>query len=187
TLQWSRTVGGTEYDVAKSIIQTADGGYAVAGWIASGNGDMYIVKLDASGNSCGNTTSPPSQSGTGGTVTTPNPTVTTPNPTVTTPTPIVSSGGIVTTICVIGIQPISNEIPDSYKLYQNYPNPFNASSKIKFQIAKLGEVKLVIYDVLGHEVETLLDEPFNPGTYDVEWDATNFPSGIYFYSLTAAG
>jgi photosystem II stability/assembly factor-like uncharacterized protein len=85
----------------------------------------------------------------------------------------------------IGIQPISNEVPQTFSLSQNYPNPFNPKSKIKFQIAKLSEVKLVIYDVMGREIQILVNEKLSPGTYEAEWDASNFPSGVYFYKLTA--
>ncbi len=53
------------------------------------------------------------------------------------------------------------------------------------QISKLGDVKLIIYDILGREVANLVNEELNPGTYEVEWDASNYSSGIYFYTLTA--
>ena len=83
----------------------------------------------------------------------------------------------------IGIQPVSNEIPNQFSVSQNYPNPFNPKSNIKFQIAKSGEVKLMIFDVLGREVTTLVNERLNPGTYEVIWDASSYPSGVYFYKL----
>ena len=85
----------------------------------------------------------------------------------------------------IGIKPISNEIPNAFYLSQNYPNPFNPITKIKFQIAKLCDAKLVIYDVMGREIETLINQQLSPGTYETEWDASNYPSGVYFYRLTA--
>lgn len=94
----------------------------------------------------------------------------------------------------IGIKPISGIIPKDFMLYQNYPNPFNPISKIKFsigipsgQISKLSEVKLMIYDILGREIQTLVNEQLQPGTYEAEWDAAGFSSGIYFYSLIADG
>jgi photosystem II stability/assembly factor-like uncharacterized protein len=83
----------------------------------------------------------------------------------------------------IGIQPVSNEIPNKFSLSQNYPNPFNPKSNIKFQIAKSGDVKLVIFDVLGREVTTLVNEKLSPGTYEVTWDGSSYPSGVYFYEL----
>jgi len=86
-------------------------------------------------------------------------------------------------ITPIGIRNNSSEIPETIKLYQNYPNPFNPNTKIKFQIAKLWNAKLTIYDALGREVTTLVNEQLRPGTYEVEWDGTNYASGIYCYRL----
>ena len=83
----------------------------------------------------------------------------------------------------IGIKPISTEIPSAYLLLQNYPNPFNPNSKIKFQIAAPGFTKLTVFDILGRETVSLVNEQLKPGSYEVEWDASNFPSGIYFYKL----
>ena len=191
TLQWSKTVGGTGSDPSYSIIQTTDGGYAVTGVTTSfgtGEYDFYIVKFDGSGNTCGSSTSPPSLVGSGGTVNSPTSTITIPTPTMTMPTPSTGTGGILTTIClVIGIQPISNEIPNSYEIYQNYPNPFNPNSKIKFQIAKVGKIFLSVYDILGRKVATLVNEELNPGIYEVDFVGSNFSSGIYFYKLETDG
>jgi len=182
-LQWSRTVGGSDWDVAHSIIQTTDGCYIVAGFSESFGMKMYIVKLDGSGNTCGNSTSPASLSGTGGTTTSQNSTVSTPTSPFSILTTIVNSGGTVTTICAIGIQPISKEIPSSFSLSQNYPNPFNPSTNIKFELPKSNYVTLKIYDALGREIATLINEKLAPGTYEVEWNGSNYPSGVYFYRL----
>jgi photosystem II stability/assembly factor-like uncharacterized protein len=83
------------------------------------------------------------------------------------------------------IQQISNEIPNEFKLYQNYPNPFNPTTNIKFQISKLSVAKIIIYDILGREVTTLVNEQLKPGTYEVEWNASNYPSGVYYYKLSS--
>jgi hypothetical protein len=88
----------------------------------------------------------------------------------------------------IGIQPISTEIPTKFELFQNYPNPFNPTTKIRFQIPAFVEttrrvVSLRIYDALGREISTLINEELKPGTYEIEWNAANYPSGVYFYSL----
>lgn len=190
SLQWSKTVGGIDIDFARSIIQTTDGGFAVAGSTRSfgaGNADVYIVKLDSSGNTCGNSTSPTS------TVTTPAPTiataspmVTTPTSTVTTPSPTVGSGGAVTSICTtVGVEPGMNEPPGRFALHQNYPNPFNPSTTIRFEVGGWGFVSLKVYDLLGREVATLVNEVKLPGSYQVQWDASNFASGVYFYLLRA--
>ncbi|MGH2575623.1 MAG: T9SS type A sorting domain-containing protein, partial [Ignavibacteria bacterium] len=79
------------------------------------------------------------------------------------------------------------EIPNSFVLHQNYPNPFNPTTKIKFDIPSVGTVprtvRLIIFDILGREVAVLVNEELKPGTYEVEWDGTNFPSSVYFYRL----
>ncbi len=95
--------------------------------------------------------------------------------------------------CVpIGIEPISSEIPQKYELLQNYPNPFNPATKIRFQIPPLNlplsggdkeGVSLRIYDVLGKEIAVLVNENLKPGIYEIDWNADNIPSGVYFYSL----
>jgi len=84
---------------------------------------------------------------------------------------------------VIGVEPISLTTPNSFRLHQNYPNPFNPKTKIKMEIAKLGNVKLIVYDILGREVTKLVNEKLKPGTYEVEFDGGNYPSGVYFYKL----
>ncbi len=95
-------------------------------------------------------------------------------------------------ICIpIGIEPISTEIPKRFELFQNYPNPFNPITNITFSIplsrgvsATGGRgVLLKIYDVLGKEITVLVNENLKPGTYEIDWNAENIPSGVYFYSL----
>src|SRR4030095_789869 len=90
----------------------------------------------------------------------------------------------------IGIQPISNEVPQRFMLYQNYPNPFNPFTKIKFAVppSLKGEgpgVRVIIYNFLGQEIATLVNDELQPGIYEIDWNATNYPSGVYFYSITA--
>jgi photosystem II stability/assembly factor-like uncharacterized protein len=86
---------------------------------------------------------------------------------------------------VIGIQNISGEVPVEYSLKQNYPNPFNPETHIEFNIPKDGFVKLVIYDALGRESETLVNEEMYAGKFRVNWNASTLSSGIYFYRFTA--
>ncbi len=74
--------------------------------------------------------------------------------------------------------------PSVFSLSQNYPNPFNPTTIIKFTISDLRFTILKIYDVLGNEVATLVNEEKVAGIYEVEFDATGIPSGIYFYRLT---
>jgi enterochelin esterase-like enzyme len=82
------------------------------------------------------------------------------------------------------------ETVDSYNLLQNYPNPFNPTTKIKYSIASVGTqqgvfVQLKVYDVLGGEVATLINDYQKAGRYEVEWNASNYASGVYFYSIKA--
>ncbi len=86
---------------------------------------------------------------------------------------------------IVGVTPISNETPTSYKLSQNYPNPFNPVTKIEFAIPKQGLVTLKIFDILGREVTTLVNEVKIPGNYSIDFDASRLSSGTYFYKLSA--
>jgi hypothetical protein len=84
------------------------------------------------------------------------------------------------------VRRINNEVPASYSLYQNYPNPFNPVTKIKFDVPAvetIHELSLRIYDPLGREITTLVNELLKPGTYEIEWNANDFPSGVYYYQL----
>ena len=81
-----------------------------------------------------------------------------------------------------GLDPRS-AIPDHYALDQNYPNPFNPATNFVLRIADFGMVTLKVYDVLGREVATPVNEVKQPGAYNVKWDASRMPSGIYFYRL----
>jgi hypothetical protein len=76
-----------------------------------------------------------------------------------------------------------NILPAKFALDQNYPNPFNPTTNFKFSIANSQLIILKIYDVLGREVKTLVNETLNPGTYTVRWDASGVSSGVYFYRL----
>ena len=86
---------------------------------------------------------------------------------------------------VIGIHSISNEVPEVFFLSQNFPNPFNPSTKIHFEIADAKSVELRVYDSQGKEIAQLCKGQLQPGTYEVNWNALDFPSGVYFYRLNA--
>jgi len=88
---------------------------------------------------------------------------------------------------IIGIQNISTETPSKYSLSQNYPNPFNPMTNVKFSIVNSGDVKLVIYDIQGREVQTLVNERLQPGTYEAAFDGSMLNSSIYFYKLATNG
>jgi hypothetical protein len=86
-------------------------------------------------------------------------------------------------IPVIGINTLGNEIPKDYNLSQNYPNPFNPTTSIKFSIPKSGLVSLKVYDILGREINTLVNQFKSEGTYIVDFNASSLTSGIYFYKI----
>jgi hypothetical protein len=87
----------------------------------------------------------------------------------------------------IGITQISNQVPQGFSLSQNYPNPFNPTTNIEFAIPKSSFVKLAVYDMLGREVEILANKELTAGTYKADWDASNYPSGVYFYKIITPG
>ena len=81
----------------------------------------------------------------------------------------------------------SYTIPVSCSLQQNCPNPFKAATIIKFNVSKLTDIKIVVYDIIGREVKTLVNESLKPGTYEASFDGSSFNSGVYFYKITAGG
>jgi hypothetical protein len=79
----------------------------------------------------------------------------------------------------------NGNVPTEYKLEQNYPNPFNPTTTINYSIPKGSEVKIVVYDMLGHEINTIVNEFKTTGNYSVVFDASNLASGIYYYKISA--
>ncbi|MCX7877936.1 MAG: T9SS type A sorting domain-containing protein, partial [Ignavibacteria bacterium] len=176
TLLWNRTIGQMPLgDIPK---QTVDGtGIYITGPIYSANG-ILVTKYDFSGNQLW------SVSYAHGSPT--NIVVTKRN------FYICGNTGSVDFLTLkysqpIGIEPISNEIPESFKLYQNYPNPFNPETRIKFQIPEQGYVRISVFDLLGREVEKLVNDKLTPGTYEINWNAENLPGGVYFCRFDADG
>ncbi len=78
-------------------------------------------------------------------------------------------------------------IPEQYAISQNYPNPFNPTTTIKYEIPQQTHVLLTIFNTNGQAVETLVNQKQSPGYYSIQWDATNLPSGVYFYKISADG
>jgi hypothetical protein len=81
----------------------------------------------------------------------------------------------------------NKEIPGAFALFQNYPNPFNPSTTISYSIAKAGEVKLNVYDIIGNKIASVVNENKPAGSYSVQFNAAALPSGIYFYRLESQG
>jgi hypothetical protein len=78
-----------------------------------------------------------------------------------------------------------NFTPFAFSLEQNYPNPFNPSTKIRYQLPQDGMVTLKVYDILGSEVATLVNEQKTDGMYEINFDASRLAGGVYIYKLTA--
>jgi type IX secretion system substrate protein/beta-propeller repeat-containing protein len=190
--QWSAmyTGQGVDYDVPYSINADADGNIYVTGYttVSPGNKDFIILMYDTTGVLRWQS----SYNGTGGGsdiscfVVSDNEG----NFYISGNSPGKSTTSDIVTIKYSrfsGIQNASDVYPYTFKLYQNYPNPFNPTTKIKFDISpsplERAGVRLIIYDLLGREVATLVNETLKPGTYEVEWDGSIFASGVYLYSL----
>lgn len=88
---------------------------------------------------------------------------------------------------LISVKKISELFPEKFSLFQNYPNPFNPATSIKFEIPLISNVRIVIYDLLGRQVQELMNQKLVPGAYEVQWNAENFSNGVYFYSLQTDG
>jgi photosystem II stability/assembly factor-like uncharacterized protein len=91
------------------------------------------------------------------------------------------------TTFLLPVHQINTEVPKEYSLYQNYPNPFNAMTNVKFQISNAGTVLIKLFDITGREIAVILNEKLNTGIYEITFDANNFSSGVYFYSLFIEG
>lgn len=83
----------------------------------------------------------------------------------------------------LSVEQLNSEIPISYQLEQNYPNPFNPSTRIRFSIPEHSSVRIIVSDILGREITTLLNDELNAGNYSVEFSGSEISSGIYFYTL----
>jgi hypothetical protein len=87
------------------------------------------------------------------------------------------------TSSITSVETAAPNHPEGIYLFDNYPNPFNPSTKIGFQVANSGLVSLKVYDILGREVKTLIKEEMEPGKYEVSFDASGLPTGVYVYSI----
>ena len=86
---------------------------------------------------------------------------------------------------IMGVKLISTNTPDEFRLLQNFPNPFNPTTTIRYDIKTKGNVELKVFDLLGREITTLVNESQTPGTYEVVFDASTMPSGVYYYKMQA--
>ncbi len=88
---------------------------------------------------------------------------------------------------VTSVERDDDAMPSGYTLSQNFPNPFNPTTQIRFTLGEAGHTTLKVYDVLGQEIATLVNERLSAGSYTARFDATNLPSGTYYYALTSGG
>ena len=84
---------------------------------------------------------------------------------------------------LVGVRQVPNSVPTKYTLSQNYPNPFNPTTNIKYSIPQSGFVTLKVYNMLGQEVATLVNQQQNTGEYNVDFNASNLASGVYMYRI----
>lgn len=87
------------------------------------------------------------------------------------------------TFSPVGVEKEPTDVPTIFALEQNFPNPFNPSTKIRFSLAEKTHAKIIISDILGRVITTLVDDNLTTGTYNIDFDASNLPSGVYFYSI----
>jgi hypothetical protein len=93
----------------------------------------------------------------------------------------------------VGVNNVNPKLQGEFRLFQNYPNPFNPVSRIKYQISNSegrnqnSEVRIIIYDITGKKITTLVNEKQRPGIYEVSFNGSNLASGVYFYRLTVNG
>ena len=184
---WTKTYGGSDDEWGNSVKQTIDGGYIIAGSISSfGFADIWLVKVNSSGDTLWTKTFGGNENDFGFSVQQ----TTDSGYTIIGHTNSFGAGywdiwllKVAARISDIGHK--DDIIPSFFTLTQNYPNPFNPLTKIKYQIPELSFVTLKVYDVLGNEITTLVNEEKLSGNFEVVWNANAFPSGVYFYQLQA--
>jgi hypothetical protein len=185
TEQWIKTYGGADDDDGRSVDETSDGCYVITGDTRSfgaGSYDVGFLKVDSVGNLVWITTFGGLLADHGRSVM------------------CTSDGGFIITggtnsfsvggedVWAIKTKPdvtsvAHNMVAANYDLQQNFPNPFNPSTKIRYSVPQISQVEIKVFNVLGDEVEILVNEEKPAGTYQVNWNAVNLPSGVYFYQI----
>ena len=185
---WTRKYGGSGIDRGEYFTKTPDGGYLIVGSTESfgaGGSDVWLVKTDSLGNTEWTKTIGGTEDDYGKYVQ------------VTSDSGYIVTGGTHSygqgdhDVWVIKLthNPVSVDntmkIVEQYELSQNFPNPLNPSTKIRYSLPQLSKVVIKVYDILGREIVTLVNEEKQTGTYDITWYAENLPSGVYFYRIQA--
>jgi len=193
-LIWSKAFGGSQTDYGWSVRQTVDEGFIIAGYtrsFGSGNEDVYLIKTDQLGNSgCNESITATIMSNTATIVNNSTPTIIGGGGQINTTTTIENEAATIDSFLCRNIptgidqsEGSTDTNPHQYNLFQNYPNPFNPNTLMKYTLPAEGYVSLKIYDSLGRDILTLIDEYKQAGTYEVKFESENLPSGIYFYKL----
>jgi hypothetical protein len=191
TVQWERTFGESESDCAQSIRETSDGGFIAAGLMESPvreDCDIYVVKTDSNGDLQWFDTISINDNDVGYCVR------------QTDDDNFVIAGSNFTfdyifnafllkmRPAMVGIEGETvNVTPDQIRLPRNYPNPFNSETQIEFYLSENSDVKVEVFNILGEKVDILLNAPLSAGRYSVRWDASDQPSGVYFYRINMDG
>ena len=97
---------------------------------------------------------------------------------------IVASGFYYGALLIVSVED-EGEVPLEFKLEQNYPNPFNPTTSIKFSVKQREQVVLKVYDIIGNEIATLINQPMDAGSYSLTFDASSLASGVYIYRINA--
>jgi len=187
---WTKKHGGDQPSWAKSVVRTFDNGFLIAGdtekEYENGFLEAWILRVDSSGielwsktlgNSSSDEANSVQQTYDGGYIIA---------GLYTDPTPETWMDGYLIRLAPETITTVKENVntdPKSFQLSQNYPNPFNPKTVIKFQVPSSKFIKLEVYDILGREVQTLVDAPMSAGEHEVIFNGSGLPSGVYIYTL----